>query len=242
MTESFHQMLLAQLPRLRAYAMMLTRNTADTDDLLQTVAVHALRSEQQFQVGSNFRAWTYRIMKNCHISRGRKNRRSVASIDDVPEELLAYSAHIEEHVFSSEIIRAMDKLSPHLREILTLVCGAEVSYEEAATILSCSVGTVKSRLWRARDKMRALLGEAYQNATEVDANAAQPCLPPTITVQTENVRLSPEVPKPNLAVVHPLKTSTHQEPSVVPAKVKSGWLAAAPVIATTALACLPAYA
>jgi len=156
-SEQFQQLLLAQMPRLRAYAMTLTRNRPDADDLIQTTAVLALRSESLFMVGSNFSAWAYRIMRNSFLSNCRKNKRRPTSIDDVPETSLASPETLHEHVLSREVVRAMDKLSPNLREILTLICGAELSYEEAASVLSCSVGTVKSRLWRARDRMKDIL-------------------------------------------------------------------------------------
>jgi RNA polymerase sigma factor (sigma-70 family) len=113
------------------------------------------------------------VLKNSHISNCRTHKRRPVSLTQytdaaVPQTSLISQARQEDHVFAREVIRALDKLSPNLREILTLICGAQLSYEEVAETLSCSVGTVKSRLWRARDQMKVVLVGMY----EADALAA----------------------------------------------------------------------
>jgi RNA polymerase sigma-70 factor (ECF subfamily) len=168
MTIQFQDLVLNQMPKLRAYARSLTRNASDADDLLQTAAERMLRFESQFEVGSNFSAWAYRVLKNSHISNCRTHKRRPVSLtqyteEAIPQTSLISQARQEEHVYAREVINALDRLSPNLREILTLICGAQLSYEEVADTLSCSVGTVKSRLWRARDQMKIILlgaGEA----------------------------------------------------------------------------------
>jgi RNA polymerase sigma-70 factor (ECF subfamily) len=155
--ESFHDMLIAHLPRLRAYAILMTRNRAAADDLLQETALKALRAEAQFTPGTNFGAWMYRILRNEFISSRRRAKRAPASIDDVSDEVLARRGTQESNYFCGEIIRAMDSLQDGQREVLSLICAGGLSYEEAAEMLQCSVGTVKSRLWRARARMEKLL-------------------------------------------------------------------------------------
>ena len=157
MTLQFQRLLMDQMPRLQSYAMSLTRNRPDAEDLVQTTALLALRAESQFIAGTNFSAWTYRILKNSFLSKCRGNKRTPVSIDDVPEQALACPDSVHDHVLTREVIRAMDKLNPALREVLTMICGSEMTYEEAATALACSVGTVKSRMWRARAQMKKLL-------------------------------------------------------------------------------------
>jgi len=157
MSLQFNQILLSHLPRLRAYALTLTRNSSDADDLVQTTSLLALRSESQFQIGTSFSGWSYRIMRNKYLSDCRVIKRRPVCIDDVPQESLACSDHMEERVLTREVLKAMDKLKPNLREVLTLICGGNLSYEETAKTLSCSVGTVKSRLWRARKRMKDIL-------------------------------------------------------------------------------------
>ncbi len=78
-------------------------------------------------------------------------------LDEIPEELLSRSGGQDDKVLTKEIIQAMDKLQSSQREVLILICAGGLSYEEAAVSLECSVGTIKSRLWRARRHMQALV-------------------------------------------------------------------------------------
>ena len=162
MSKQFQELLLTQLPRLRAYAMTLTRNPSDANDLMQSAAERMLKYESHFEIGSNFSAWSYRILKNNHISNCRRNKARHVSLDQlaespVPPAALVRPARQEDLVFTQEVLEALDKLTPNLREIITLICGAQLSYEEVAEVLECSLGTVKSRLWRAREQMKILL-------------------------------------------------------------------------------------
>ena len=162
MSQEFEEMLLTQLPKLRGFALSLTRVSSDADDLVQTAVERILKYQAQFEVGSNFSAWSYRILKNSYISDCRSNKRRPDSLTQHTESAvlptsLVSSARQEDHVYTREVVNAMDKLSPRLREILTLICGAQLPYEEVADMLACSVGTVKSRLFRAREQMKSLL-------------------------------------------------------------------------------------
>ena len=153
----FNTMLVAALPRLRAYAMILTRSRAAADDLLQQTAYRALRAETQFTMGTNFVGWMYRILRNEYISSLRRNKRTTSSIDDLPEHLLAARGEQEDKRLTREVIGAMERLPASQREVLVLVCAGGLSYDEAALSIGCSVGTVKSRLWRARQHMQELV-------------------------------------------------------------------------------------
>ena len=151
MSTHFQDLVLNQLPRMRAYARSLTRNVPDADDLVQTSVERMLRFEAQFEVGSNFSAWACPFMKNSHISNCRTHKNRPVSLTQYAEAVvspvsLVSHARQEDHVFTREVIGALDKLSPNLREVITLVCGAQHSYEDVSAMLSCSVGTVKSRL------------------------------------------------------------------------------------------------
>jgi RNA polymerase sigma-70 factor (ECF subfamily) len=189
MSKEFQELLLKQLPRLRGYAMTLTRNASDANDLVQSAAERILKYEAHFEVGTNFAAWSFKILKNNYISNCRSNKRRLVSLDHVSgDELqpvaLVRAARQEEQVLTQEVVRALDKLPPNLREIITLVCGAQLSYEEVAVVLSCSVGTVKSRMWRARDQMKALLMCTYdEEATDLPS-----------TVQTTQTKTTWDVP------------------------------------------------
>ena len=159
MEPTFQQQVLIHLPRLTAYAMTLTRNRSDAEDLVQTTAFLALRSESQFIVGTIFTGWIYRILKNRFISERRGSARRPISLDGVHESVLSRPSPTEDVVLAGEVIKTMEQLNPKLKKTLLLICGDNLSYQEAATALSCSVGTVKSRLWRAREHMKSLLSD-----------------------------------------------------------------------------------
>jgi len=153
----FQDMLVDLLPRLRAYAIWLTRNRAAADDLIQEAAYRALRAKNQFTLGTNFTAWMFKIVLNEFITSKRRARRVTVPIDDVPEGYLLQLPDQEGAVFGGQVLRALDQLRPSQRQALELICAAGLSYEEAAETVNCSVGTIKSRLWRARRHMEELL-------------------------------------------------------------------------------------
>lgn len=163
MTHHIHELLLENLPRLHAYARRLTNSPADAEDLVQAAAVKILNCESQFQGGSNFGAWSRTILRNSCFSEGRKSRlRPTVSIDgmqtDAPLHMsLVTQASQEEHVLGREIVRAARTLRPRLRQTLMLMGEHALTCDQAAAVMSCSPGTVKSRLWRARAEMKALL-------------------------------------------------------------------------------------
>jgi len=176
MSKEFQELLLTNLPRMRAFALSMTRDRSDADDLVQVTAERILKYEAKFEVGSNFTAWSYRILRNSYISNCRANKQRPVSINQyaeavVPPISMTSKASQEDRVYVHEVIRAMDKLSPTLREILTLSCGAQLQYHEVAETLGCSIGTVKSRLWRARDQMKSLLlGEESCDVVRADSS------------------------------------------------------------------------
>ena len=159
MTAQFHDLLLAEMPRLRGYALVLTRNKSVADDLLQETALRAWKAQAQFTLGTNFRAWIYRILRNEFISICRRSKRAPLPMDDVAESLFGYEGDQEEKVIAREVIQAMEKLPTAQREVLYLKCVSDYTYEEVAIALDCSIGTIKSRLWRARNAMQKMILE-----------------------------------------------------------------------------------
>jgi RNA polymerase sigma-70 factor (ECF subfamily) len=152
----FVQLLLSELPRLRGAALFMTRSASDADDLLQQTALRALNAQHQFTLGTNIRAWLYRIMRNEFIDSTRQTKGRTA-LDDIPEDLLAGKGNQEDKIVAREVVAAMKTLSPVLLEVMLLVPGRGLSYQEAAEIQGCSVGTIKSRVSRARAKLHRLL-------------------------------------------------------------------------------------
>jgi len=154
---SLRAAMLAAIPRLRAFAISLCRNPERADDLVQETLLRALANIDSFQPGSNLPAWLFTILRNLFRSDYRKRRREVEDAEGSYAKTLktqpAQSAHLEFEEFRT----ALDKLPQDQREALILVGASGFSYEDAAAICGCAVGTIKSRVNRARSKLSALL-------------------------------------------------------------------------------------
>jgi RNA polymerase sigma-70 factor (ECF subfamily) len=155
--ETFRAEMLKVLPRLQAFARVLTRNREAAEDLLQDTVVRALRAHRSFQPGSNMLAWLCTILRNQHISGLRRRRHEAMPIEDLPDSAASVGPSQYDAIAIGEIRRALMKLSPEHREVLVMIAAAGLSYGEAAEICGCAVGTVKSRVNRARNELRRLL-------------------------------------------------------------------------------------
>jgi RNA polymerase sigma-70 factor (ECF subfamily) len=165
MTHDFRDLLLSEMPRMRGYALALTRDRSAADDLLQETAVKAWQAQAQFTLGTNFKAWIYRILRNEFLTTCRRKTRAPVSIELLAPEFFGREGDQEAHVITGEVLRAMDQLSKDQREALLLAAGSGLGYQEIADTLRCSIGTVKSRLWRARTRMQVfLLGKEAADA------------------------------------------------------------------------------
>ena len=154
---AFLDALITELPRLKGAAFMMARSKADADDLLQTAAARALAAHRQFALGTSMRAWLYRILRNEFIDLVRLKGRNAARIDDVPEEFLKQKCAQDQSLQMRDVLRAMNKLTHNHREALFLLCVDGLSYDEIAEVQACAVGTVKSRISRARQDMKTML-------------------------------------------------------------------------------------
>lgn len=150
--------LLEMIPQLRAYARALTRDRNDADDLLQETLMKALAHIGSFQRGTSLRAWLFTIMRNTFFTNLKKRRREAPGAEDCVSGLLSVEADHERHESSRDMMAAIQRLPVHYREILILVVMLGESYERAAEICCCAVGTVKSRLNRARRIIMEELG------------------------------------------------------------------------------------
>jgi RNA polymerase sigma-70 factor (ECF subfamily) len=148
----------AEIPRLRRYARYLRREPDHADDLVQECLARAIAKLHTWQPGTNLRAWLFVILRNCHINEIRREQR-MDSIDDSPadEPALTTPGNQETSVALSEVRRAYLGLSEEHREVLLLVAIEGLQYEEAAAILEVPLGTVRSRLSRARQALRQAL-------------------------------------------------------------------------------------
>ena len=148
------------LPALRAFAISLTRNLAEADDLVQDTIVKAWSNIDKFQVGTDLRAWLFTILRNTFFSDRRKRKREVADPDGIHAAGLFEKPEHDGRLAFNDFLGAFDQLSPEHREVLILVGANGYSCEEAAAMMGVAVGTVKSRTNRARAKLTALLGMA----------------------------------------------------------------------------------
>lgn len=157
MTTLIQDDLIACLPDLRAYARSLTRNRHDADDLVQDTVVRIMNSADRFQPGTNFKAWAFTILRNRFLNEFVAKRKQTRDMDDAEMEQVPTSARQEEGLELADFQRIFHKLPEDHRSILALVAGSGLAYEDVAKVLDCAVGTVKSRVHRARMALYALL-------------------------------------------------------------------------------------
>ena len=149
---------LALRPALYAFARRLTKQESDAEDLVQNTILKALAARHRFEPGTNLRAWLFTIMRNTFNSGWRRSCREVVTASEVMELSTIAPATQETNLWAREAAsRLLNDLSPAHREILILIPVQGLCYEEAARVLGCSVGTVKSRLNRARAALAALV-------------------------------------------------------------------------------------
>ena len=149
--------LLAAVPKLRAFAISLCGRSARADDLVQETLVKAWANLASFTPGSNMTAWLYTILRNEFYSEFRRRRREVEDADGVHAARLTTGPVQDGHMSFLEFQDAMARLADDHREALILVGASGLSYEEAAEICGCAVGTMKSRVNRARARLGELL-------------------------------------------------------------------------------------
>ena len=159
-----HPDLVAAIPRLRRYARVLTGESSRADDLVQDTLARGWEKRRMWRTGSDLRAWLFTIMHNVYVNQLALARRDAAnvSIDADPGNpawQLPVRASQIDRVELLELVQHMGRLSPDQREVLLLAAVEELRYEEIASVLSVPIGTVMSRLSRARDKLRQLLAE-----------------------------------------------------------------------------------
>lgn len=163
MDAEFRAELTNLLPRLRRFALSLTCDRDQADDLVQKGCLRALTQAHQWQAGTRLDSWMYRILQNLWIDDHRQRRQTVESLDDERHADVADPADFENDTLTrltlEQVLRAMQKLSADARQLLALVSIEGLSYREAADVLQIPIGTVMSRLARARMQLRRQLGE-----------------------------------------------------------------------------------
>src|SRR5689334_16660622 len=149
--------LLAATPNLRAFAVSLTGSFDRADDLVQDTLLRALSHIDRFERGTNLNAWLFTILRNLFHSEYRKRRREVEDPDGGYAATLRSAPEQQSHLDFEDLRAALAKLPPDQREALLLVGAQGFSYEDAAVICGCAIGTVKSRVNRARKRLAELM-------------------------------------------------------------------------------------
>lgn len=162
----FEQELNTHWPRLRRFAFALSRNPADADDLVQAAVERALRSASQWQVGTRFDSWMFRIVRNLWIDTVRARGRHTARF--APEEdgaRIGFDPRpgTDAAIDLARAMAAMQRLPDEQREVVALILVDGLGYREVADMLDLPIGTVSSRLVRGRKALLALLGEKEQS-------------------------------------------------------------------------------
>ena len=166
---AFKRDLVALIPHLRAFARTLCGDAAAADDLAQDAVMKAWDARSSFQVGTNMKAWTFMILRNQFYSEKRRSWRQSQLDQEAAERTLVAPDDPEAPVALDEMRLALGMLPSEQREALILVGAGGFAYEEAAVICGCAVGTVKSRVSRAR---RALQGILERGAYDRDGAPA----------------------------------------------------------------------
>ena len=164
--------LVALIPHLRAFARTLCGDAAAADDLAQDAVMKAWDARSSFQMGTNMKAWTFMILRNQFYSEKRRSWRSTQLDQEAAERTLVAADDPEAPIALDEMRLALGMLPSEQREALILVGAGGFAYEEAADICGCAVGTVKSRVSRARRALHGILEDGSYDRDGAPADEA----------------------------------------------------------------------
>jgi RNA polymerase sigma-70 factor (ECF subfamily) len=169
---SWRDDVVALIPALRAFAWSLSHNSADADDLVQDTLTKAWTHKEKFAEGTNLRAWLFTILRNTYYTAVKRKRREVSDVDGKHAATLTAPATQDWSVAMHTLESALRQLPDEHREALVLVGAAGLTYEEAAEICGCALGTIKSRVNRARTRLLKIM----EAESAVDALVAETLL------------------------------------------------------------------
>jgi RNA polymerase sigma-70 factor (ECF subfamily) len=169
---AFKAELVGLIPHLRAFARSLTGDATAADDLAQDAMLKAWDARASYQMGTNMKAWTFMILRNQFYSEKRRSWRMSQLDQEAAERTLMAVDNPEAPVALDELRQGLAMLPPEQREALILVGAGGFAYEEAADICGCAVGTVKSRVSRARRALQAVLADGAYDRDGASAGDA----------------------------------------------------------------------
>ncbi len=166
--QEFKQNLASAIPNLRAFGRSLCGDRETADDLVQETMLRAWAARGRFEAGTNFKAWSFTILRNLYFSQVRR-RRFVGEWDDLAaDRILAAPSSQDKAIELRDLMRALQQLPAPQREALILVGAGGLSYEETAEITGVALGTVKSRVGRARAALEAILDGGLLDVKRAD--------------------------------------------------------------------------
>jgi len=183
---AFKAELVALIPQMRAFARSLCNNPTQADDLAQDALAKAWASRSGFTMGTNLRAWTFMIVRNQFYSDKRRSWRSTPLDPEVAERTLVAVTNPLAGLELDELRRALAMLPDEQREALILIGAGGLSYEEASEICGVAIGTVKSRVSRARDRLALIFADGDIAMDDIQPDAAMA----SILSQFETYRLA----------------------------------------------------
>jgi RNA polymerase sigma-70 factor (ECF subfamily) len=170
--KAFEAELVALIPHLRAFGRSLAGNVAQGEDLAQDALAKALAHRENFQMGTNMKAWAFMILRNQFYSDKRRSWRSTELDPEVAERTLVSREGPANAIELDELRRALAMLPDDQREALILIGAAGMSYEEVSQIACVPIGTIKSRVSRARDHLALIYAEGKIRTDHLPARAA----------------------------------------------------------------------
>ncbi len=172
----FKAQLVDVIPHMRAFARVLTMNPAEADDLAQEALAKAWQARKSYAMGTNLKAWAFTIVRNQFYSEKRRSWRSTQLDPEVAERTLVATEDPMAAQELNEVRMAMAALPVDQREALILIGAGGLSYEEAAEICGCAIGTVKSRVSRARDALRHMIETGDYSRDDAYASSSMGCI------------------------------------------------------------------
>ncbi|MDR7037647.1 RNA polymerase sigma-70 factor (ECF subfamily) [Methylobacterium sp. BE186] len=155
----FRDELLALLPDLRVFARSIVRDASQADDLVQETLLRAWQNQHRYRPGSNFKAWAFTILRNQFYTERRRSKREVEDVDGAAAGRLVAPSDQVDRVALQELWARIRRLPLPQQEALILVAAQGMTYEEASSVIGCQVGTVKSRVSRAREVLAGAMGQ-----------------------------------------------------------------------------------
>lgn len=171
-SEQFKHELLGVLPHLRAFSRNLARDSDRGDDIVQEAILKAWAARARFRPGTSFKAWLFVIARNVFLTEMRRTKFHGDYDPDLAERLLTSPASQPDVIALGDLQRALYQLPVAQREAILLVGAGEFSYEEAADICGCAIGTIKSRVSRARATLEKLIEDGRLDRTRAESPAS----------------------------------------------------------------------